>query len=139
MRKIVCDRCGNEITRAEPEPSIMVIKSEGHYDLCYSCRRELERWISAANREQTARVMVWEEIARIVKPESSPVWIEDKEKVYVMPALVLWGDETKQVFRVRDGDVTGHRYNHGKQWRCWTLCPNEQQRKDTPWKTMEEE
>ena len=57
MKKLVCDRCGAEILRSDPAPSIVVIKHQTlgsydfTYDLCVSCRKKLTDWIEGKEAE----------------------------------------------------------------------------------------
>lgn len=59
MKKVVCDRCGAELLRSDPEPSIVVYKKQTlnscdiTYDLCVSCRKKLKDWIAGKDAEIT--------------------------------------------------------------------------------------
>lgn len=71
------------------------------------------------------------------------VWLEDRDKSEVIPALCLGHcDYTDGQARTRFIARTGTRTyksiypldaDYMVRYRCWTTCPDEAQREDTPW------
>lgn len=51
------------------------------------------------------------------------VWVEDRSTREIYPYIVK--------NNMNDSKL----YKYGVQWRCWTSCPTDEQRKMTPWET----
>lgn len=83
-------------------------------------------------KEQEPRVMTADEVQ-----EDEPVWIEVPQSDEIWPALLRktdWFDYPTWAMR---GYAIGGYYLHsayGRDWRCWTAKPTEDQRLAVKWK-----
>lgn len=92
-------------------------------------------------KEQEPRVMTWNEILRSSEIESPPVWLEDNDKIHVVPALVIGSLLTLQngaiTFILRGKRIGANKSDYGTRWRAWTSRPSPEQMRDTPWEGTE--
>lgn len=104
-----------------------------------ACGHILARDALALLREQEARVMTVSEF--IEKPL---VWLEDKDKTEVIPALFMrfsgWNVEFARQRR-KQGDepaiVRAAEHGYGEYWRAWTSRPTPEQMRDAKWEVTE--
>ena len=99
-----------------------------------SCLRDVVDWIDdalALLKAQEPRVLTLDE----VRYEYEVVWLETK---YLQPTVCLFYNGESNVdwlyfvFGLDDSfGVSVHLY--GKNWRCWSAKPTEEQREAVPW------
>lgn len=108
--------------------------NEKHY--CPKFCRVIRETVDELLKEQEPRILSWREVKRLDGIESPAVWLEDYDKIHVIPALGLttgFMDDDKAAFRVRGRTVTANCSDYGKRWRAWTSRPTQEQRKEVPW------
>ena len=91
----------------------------------------------AVLKELEPRVITWNEILRLSEIESPPVWLEDNDKIHVVPAFVIGSLLTLQngaiTFILRGKRIGANKSDYGTRWRAWTAKPTPEQIRDTPW------
>lgn len=132
-RKTAHKRCGNPCERTGACAYAAWIRDpDGTPYYPYYCDTErLCEDILALLREQEPRVMTAEEIQ-----EDELVWIEVPQSDEIWPALLResdWFDHPTWVMR---GYALAAHYlpnRYGKDWRCWTARPTDEQREAVKW------
>lgn len=85
--------------------------------------------------EKRPRVLTLEEVRAL--QDGAAVWIEDNDKVVVIPAIVnhVWNSLPNMVSftAAYTREVKADMLWYGVKWRCWTSCPTDEQREATPW------
>lgn len=95
------------------------------------CVKAMLEDVEALLREQEPRVLTAEEIQ-----EDELVWIEVPQSDEIWPALLRetdWFDHPTWVMR---GYALAAHYLHegyGRDWRCWTARPTDEQRETVKW------
>lgn len=87
-------------------------------------------------KAQVPRVMTWREIVHSIEIESPAIWLEDRDKVHVIPALTIASYVTNSenvTFVVRGKRIDAKHSDYCKRWRAWTARPTEEQRKAVKW------
>lgn len=84
-------------------------------------------------KAQEPRVMTLEEV--IESEVGAVVWLEDIDKPTVIAGLVdrVFTGTMVVDFQCVARTVTAGFDDYGKRWRCWTSCPDEKRRAETPW------
>ena len=101
--------------------------------MCHDVANRLEELLKA----QEPRVMTLEEV-RLLQ-DGAVVWIEDNDKVDVIPAIVnhIWNNlpNMASFTAAYAREVKADMLWYGVKWRCWTSSPSDAQREATPWET----
>ena len=83
------------------------------------------------------RVLEWSELVRMAEIESPPVWLEDYDKIHIIPALTVNSNAlvmTKTLgFVLRWKRITVRSDDYGTRWRAWTAKPTEETRRAVKW------
>ena len=113
---------------------------EGGYE-SGDCQENMIRAALALLREQEARVMDAEEVARLTEETYQWLWIEEIQNItwnlHCLRAFVYSKHpDTGEFYILANGyrdivKLEGDEY--GKTWRCWTSRPTEEQRKAVRW------
>ena len=87
----------------------------------------------AALKAEKPRVMGLNEL--LAFNQGWVVWLEDIDKPDVIPGLFVKIYElSKQAdFQLVQRIVTANLDEYGERWRCWTSCPDDTRRAETPW------
>ena len=92
-------------------------------------------------RELQPHILSMDELVNLKR--NDVVWIEDIDKDEIIPAIVsdsIWEHIAKAgksdfKFIVNDRMVVrADRIDYFVRWRCWSICPNDLQRKEVAWK-----
>lgn len=83
-------------------------------------------------KAQEARLMTLEEVTED-KPDV--VWFDDRHYKLTYPAFVSNGEVTGWIVSLSNGCLERHDHidGYGKEWRCWTSRPTDEQREAVKW------
>ena len=97
---------------------------------------EICREVIGFLESQMPRVMTWREIVHSIEIEAPAIWLDDRDKIHVIPALTIISCVTNSenaTFVVRGKRIDVKHSDYGKRWRAWTARPTEEQRKTVKW------
>lgn len=153
MTKTFCDRCGKEIVKSKYAwiwhksiYAILKFASDSGTDvrvrdkdiyICPDCEKSFIHWYFNALIAQPPRVMTLEEILEY--GDDKPLFIE-----YVLPTETVL---KPAIFQPDNSEEEGYmcmvsawrssgfydQEGYGKDWRCWTARPTDEQRKAVKW------
>lgn len=63
------------------------------------------------------------------------IWLEDRDKEEVIPAVLIWIDFFDFSFEDSSGrDINADFNDYGSRWRAWAHKPTDEERKAAEWK-----
>lgn len=84
-------------------------------------------------KTQEPRVMTLEEVKTL--PSETDVWLDEFCSIIVAATIscTLYGNAYFYGIEHADYGVDYKLIDYGKEWRCWTSRPTDEQREATPW------
>ena len=86
----------------------------------YECKADLMRDALELLKRQEPRIIAFDELE---SDNLEVVWFEAKQSTYIGPMLT----------RGIDFNDSADWFKYGRDWRCWTQRPTDEQREATPW------
>lgn len=120
-----CNRCDNEASKCECCP----------YAGTGMCDDNLMKDALTLLKAQKARIMTLDEVRAWNQPE---IWLESKKPDilgnFITPMTrIEWAFFTSVVVDSSKNPPVTQIVNYGKEFRCWTSRPTDEQREATPW------
>lgn len=88
-------------------------------------------------KEQVPRVMTLGEVLENAGEIGFPCWVEDHIEdiggAFLFPAVVTSDDTYVEYIGNTCYEGAIYHWAYNKRLRCWTSCPDEKRRADTPW------
>lgn len=98
---------------------------------------ELQTKVHELQTAQTAKWMTLEYVRECLH-DGDVAWLEHYDKSQVIPGirfrLINEGGDEAIEFHVMDGFIAARLAYYGKEWRCWTQRPTDEQREEAKWK-----
>ena len=116
------------------------VNSLGECEICpydegmgkLACGKNLYSDALALLKAQEPRVMTLEEVT---EDRPDVVWFDDRHYKLTYPAFISNGEVTGWMVSLSKGYYERHDHidGYGKNWRCWTSRPTDEQREAEPW------